>query len=103
MATDQNKDDCRSSVLGLRARLAVALVSDPEVGPAAAATICSALNGLSRSGASFATRLTAVEISQASISASGAGVSTAAAISASTFAQSSQKSNASGGTITGMR
>ena len=61
-ASDQNNDDCRSSVFGLRARLGGAFFSE-SIGAAAAAAIWSALSGSSKSGASFATRLTAVEIS----------------------------------------
>src|SRR3954451_14612381 len=61
-ASNQNSDDCRSSVFGLRARLGGAFFPE-SVGAAAAAAIWSALSGSSRSGASFATRLTAGEIS----------------------------------------
>jgi hypothetical protein len=52
---------------------------------------------------SLATRFTAVEIGYASSKSSGAGVSSAAAVSASTPRVSSHASNASSGRITGIR
>src|SRR5260221_3056612 len=106
----QNSDACPSSFFGLALGPALTLAAggcgsaaDPAVTDPAVATAADDPTGASRAAESFAVRLTAVEISWASKKSSGAGTISAAAVTASTWAVSSQRSNPSGAITTGMR
>src|SRR5262249_37572611 len=93
---DQNRTPCPSSFL-------TRLAASPRVDAVRTRSLSIPVTGSINLGSSLAVRLTAVEISKASRSLSDAGITKDAAVSASAFVQSSQRLNASGAMITGIR